>query len=94
MGDAIDNAIWERLSALPADERAAMLARVRAARDRRLRRAQRPYKACPGCSLELPARSFAEDNERSDGLRRICRDCDHKRVQNSRLSPTHGPLSK
>lgn len=49
--------------------------RVEAMRDRRAERASRPFKTCPKCSEDLPARAFAEDSKRPDGLQSECRSC-------------------
>lgn len=60
--------------------------RVRRRRDWRKRRALRPYKACYACGRELPARAFAEDASRPDGLATSCRECRAGRAKERRVS--------
>ncbi|MFG3710141.1 hypothetical protein [Micromonospora sp. NPDC047730] len=58
--------------------------RVLAQRDRRKERASRPAKECSDCREHLPARMFAEDAARPDGLQRYCKRCASDRVNRSR----------
>ena len=60
--------------------------RVRRRRDWRKRRALRPYKACYACGRDLPARAFAEDASRPDGLATSCRECRAGRERDRRVS--------
>ncbi|TDC29970.1 hypothetical protein [Micromonospora sp. KC213] len=69
-------------------------ARVRRQLARRIARAAQPFKPCPDCGEELPARAFAEDAAAADGLQRRCRPCDASRSAARRsTSPDPGPLT-
>ena len=66
----------------------AFVARVVRRRDYWLARASRPFKRCSVCQRKLPARAFAEDASRRDGLQRICRECNANRLRARRATPT------
>ncbi|MFG3715789.1 hypothetical protein [Micromonospora sp. NPDC047730] len=73
---------------------AAFAARVRRQLARRMERGARPFKRCAACDRDLPARDFAEDRSRPDGLQRRCRQCDRDRSAARRsASPTPGTLT-
>lgn len=49
--------------------------RVLARLEQRKARAALPFKRCPVCGRQLPARDYAENATRPDGLQRECRPC-------------------
>jgi hypothetical protein len=63
---------------------------VRRALARRLARAAQAFKVCPVCGRDLPAKAYASDESKGDGLKVVCRECDNRR----RRPPTTGALLK
>ncbi|MFD6638314.1 hypothetical protein ACFWDN_21135 [Micromonospora chalcea] len=76
----------ERYGLDPDDLRARVLRQLA----RRTSRAALPLKGCPACLRDLPARAFAEDASKADGLKAVCRECDAVRVRLRRASPCPG----